>query len=164
MANEFLKRKPLRLAEFDYGTNGAYFVTICTKGRQWLLSSIGDVGDDAHIVPSPRLSDYGHVCDKYIRSISAVYTGVSVDAYVIMPNHIHLLIRLDGAMWASPPTSISDIVRSFKVLVTKEIGVSIWQRSFYDHVIRGEQDYAEIAEYIETNPLRWQMDTLYAEE
>ncbi len=161
-------RKRLRLPDFDYRATGAYFVTICTKGRRCLLwgeaAGADAVGDDAHIVPPDRLSDYGRVCDQYIHSMSVVYTGVSVDHYVIMPNHIHLLIRLDGAMWASPPTGIESIVRSFKTLVSKEIGVSVWQRSFYDHIIRNQEDYDQIAEYIMTNPMRWQMDSLYAEE
>ena len=148
---ELQKRKPNRLWKYDYSTNGAYFVTICTQDRRKILSSI--VGDDAHIVPKP----YGSVAEKYIRNVP------EIEKYVIMPDHIHLLIRLDnGSMWASTPTGakkqhnlVSDIVRSIKVLVAKEIGESIFQRSYYDHVIRNQRDYDEIWQYIENNPRKW---------
>ena len=144
-------RKPNRLWEYDYSTNGAYFITICTQGRRKILSTI--VGDDAHIVPKP----YGSAAEKYIRNVP------EIEKYVIMPDHIHLMIRLDnGSMWASTPTGakkqhnrVSNIVRSIKVLVAKEIGESIFQRSYYDHVIRNQRDYDEIWQYIENNPRKW---------
>ena len=158
---ELPQRKPNRLSEYDYSQNGAYFVTICTRNRKEILSSI--VGDDAHIVPKP----YGRVAEKYIRSVP------EIEKYAIMPDHIHILIRLDtGSMWASTPTNqtvradgrvqrnskISSIVRSIKVLTSKEIGESIFQCSYYDHIIRNQQDYDEIWEYIENNPRKWLQD------
>ncbi len=148
------ERKAIRLKEYDYTTPAAYFITICTKDRKPTLSRI--VGDDAHIVPS----GYGQIVEKYLRNIAGI------DKYVIMPNHIHMIIRIDnGPMWASAPTqSIPTLVRSFKVLVTKELGQSIFQRSYYDHVIRGERDYRDVWDYIETNPLRWQEDEYHCEK
>jgi len=145
------QRKATRLSECDYATPGAYFVTICTKNRAPILSRV--VGDDAHIVPS----GYGQVVERYIRSIPGI------DKYVLMPNHIHKIIRIEvGPMWASAPTqSISSRIKSFKTLVTKTIGVSIFQRSFYDHVIREEQDYRDVWNYIDQNPARWREDELY---
>ena len=153
---EYIKRKEIRLKEYDYSENGAYFITICTKNRKSILSKIESVGDDAHIVPS----DYGQVVEKYLQTINGI------EKYVIMPNHIHMIIRIDkGPMWASAPTqSIPTLVRSFKVLVTKELGQSIFQRSYYDHVIRGEWDYRDVWDYIETNPLRWQEDEYHCEK
>ena len=149
-------RKRIRLPEYDYSQAGAYFVTICTKDKIPLLSRIAIVGDDAHIVPS----GYGQVVERYVRSIPGM------DKYVIMPNHIHMIIRIEGGpMWASAPTqSLSTRVKSFKTLVTKEIGVSLFQRSYYDHVIRGEQDYQEIWNYIDQNPLRWTLDEHYCKD
>ena len=146
-------RKANRLREYDYAQNGIYFVTICTKDKKKILCSI--VGDDAHIVPSRC----GKVVLKYIKSIPGVVK------YVMMPNHIHLLIAIDnGPMWASAPTpSISTRVRSFKTLVTKELGESIFQRSFHDHVVRGEEDYRDIWHYIEHNPQQWQEDCFFVE-
>ena len=146
---ELPKRKPIRLENFDYSTAGAYFITICVKDRKPLLSEI--VVDDAHIVPRP----YGLIVEKYIRNVP------QIEKYVIMPDHIHMIIRLeDGSMWASTPTKsfqnkISSIVWSIKVLTAKEIGQSIFQRSYYDHVIRNRQDYIEIWEYIENNPKKY---------
>ena len=151
-------RKQNRLENYDYNQNGAYFITICTQGRKQILSDI--VGDDAHIVPKP----YGRIVEKYIRN------APEIEKYVIMPDHIHMIIRLeDGSMWASTPTresieadahirpknKVASIVRSIKTLTTKEIGVPIFQRSYYDHVIRNQQDYDEIWEYMENNPAKW---------
>ena len=111
------------------------------------------------------MSDYGLTCEKYINNINTAYKNVKVDKYVIMPNHVHLIITIDGTMWASSPTNnIVDIVRTFKTLVTKEIGTPIWQRSYHDHVIRGEKDYLKIWEYIDTNVLKWELDCFYNNE
>ena len=144
-------RKPNRLAGFDYGQNGAYFITICVKNRQNLLSDV--VGDDAHIVPKP----YGRIVEKYIQNVP------EIEKYVIMPNHIHLMIHIDnGTMWASSPTNrIASIVRSLKTLTTKEIGNPIFQRGYHDHIIRGKEDYLEIWQCIENNPRKWQIDRYY---
>ena len=144
-------RQPTRLQEYDYATPGAYFITICTKDRAPILSRV--VGDDAHIVPTP----IGRLVEKYLQSIPGI------EKYVIMPNHIHMIVRIaDGPMWASAPTQpIPSRMRSFKTLVTKELGRSIFQRSYHDHVIRGEQDYRDVWEYIDQNPARWREDELY---
>ncbi len=160
---ELSKRKPTRLKGYDYSAPGAYFITICVKDRKRLLSEI-IVGDDAHIVPQNNLSETGLICDKYINNINIKYENVIVDKYVIMPNHIHLIIMLNGTMKASSPTkNIETIIRSFKTMVTKEIGNNIWQRSYHDHIIRGEKDYQKIWEYIDTNPLKWELDCFYNE-
>ena len=91
---ELQQRKQNRIPEYDYNQNGAYFVTICTQDRKPILSTI--VGDDAHIVPKP----YGIITEKYIRN------APEIEKYVIMPDHIHMIIRLDnGPMWASAPTN-----------------------------------------------------------
>ena len=98
----FKERKPTRLKGYDYSTPGAYFLTICVKDKRQLLSKI--VGGDAHIVPENNLSPAGMICDKYINNINSRYENVTVDKYVIMPNHIHLIIFLHGTMRASSPT------------------------------------------------------------
>ena len=145
---EWKQRKPNRIDGYDYSQNGAYFITLCTKGRKKVLSQI--VGDDAHIVPK----SYGRIAEKYICNVA------EIEKYVIMPDHIHMIIRLDnGAMWASPPTNkIASIVRSIKTLTTKEVGEPIFQRSYYDHVIRNQRDYDEIWQYIENNPRKWLLE------
>ncbi len=157
MNDILLVRKPTRLKEYDYSTPGAYFVTICTKDRKEILGKI--VGGDALIAPKNKLTEIGRICDKYIKNINVKYQDVTVDNYVIMPNHIHLIISLHGTMRASSPTAnIQTIIRSLKTLITKEIGYSIWQRSFHDHIIRGEKDYKNIWEYVDKNVTNWKKD------
>ena len=144
------KRKQNRLPEYDYSKTGCYFITICTKNRMRILSKI--VGDDAHIVPKTRLLKCGKIVEKYIQN------ATEIEKYVIMPDHIHLILRIDnGTMWASSPTEnrVANIIRSIKTLATKEYGQPIFQRSFYDHIIRNQTDYNEIYEYIENNPAKW---------
>ena len=142
---ELPQRKKNRLENYNYSENGAYFITICVKDRKKILSDI--VGDDAHIVPK-RI---GLIVEKYIKNAR------EIEKYIIMPDHVHMIIRINnGTMRASSPTNrISSIVRSIKVLATKEVGKPIFQRSFYDHIIRNQEDYNEIWEYIENNPKKW---------
>lgn len=98
--------------------------------------------------------------------MSTSYVDVSVDKYVIMPNHIHLLItiaqaQLDTEDNHSRKISLHSIIRSFKTMVTKNIGYSVWQDSYYDHIIRDESDYRKVWEYIDCNPDKWQEDELF---
>lgn len=156
------QRKHIRLKGYDYSQPGAYFITICTKDRKHLLSTI-PVGRGALTPPCILLSEAGKTVEKYILNINSAYKGIIVERYVIMPNHIHLLIRIEssGGMKASRPT-VQTIVRSFKTMVTREIGYSIWQDSFHEHIIRGEDDYFSIWKYIDENPLKWYEDKYYA--
>lgn len=152
------KRKQNRLKHYDYSQNGIYFVTICVKGHQPLLGTV--VGGDAHIAPHVELSDCGRVVEKYVRSIPGV------GKYCIMPNHIHMIIEIQdpetGPMWASAPTqALPQRIRPCKTLVSKELGTSIFQRSYYDHVIRNEADFLRIWQYIDENPLKWQLDCYF---
>ena len=87
---------------------------------------------------------------------------LQVEKYVIMPNHLHMILWIKETE-ENPPT-ISHVIQQMKGAVTKQLGVSIWQKSFHDHVIRGKQDYLEIWEYIENNPLKWTLDRYYSEE
>ena len=154
------ERRSPRISGFNYCGDGAYFITICTKNRYKCLSEV--VGGDAHIAPHTALTQWGCIVETYLRSIPGI------DVYVIMPNHVHMIVRIEskhGSMWASTPTqSMSDRIRSFKTLVTKQIGQSIWQRSYYDHVIRCQEDYICICEYINNNPAKWAEDEYYYAE
>ncbi len=111
------------------------------------------------------LLDIGGVVAHYIERIGVVYHGVTVDTYVIMPNHIHLLLTIDGAqdsgVWAPRPTTHT-IVRSLKTMVSKQIGRGIWQTSYYDHVIRNQDQYNRAWTYINENPAKWADDEYYA--
>ena len=111
------------------------------------------------IGPPIRLTKLGCIVEQYIKTIPGI------TAYVIMPNHVHMVIAIeggDGPMWASAPTqSLGTRIRSFKTLTSKAAGFSLWQRSYYDHIIRNEADERRILEYIQTNPARWAEDEYY---
>ena len=114
-------------------------------------------------IARPQLSQYGLVVQKAICEIPKHYPAISIDHYVVMPNHIHLLLHIctdaDGRAMLAP--TISHVVQQMKGIVTKQVGYSIWQKLFHDHVIRGEADYLKIWEYIENNPARWKEDCFY---
>ena len=159
---EFPKRKPTRLKNYDYSECGAYFITICTQGRRCLFSHI--VGEGL-APPEISLTTYGRVADQQINQITSRYPHIAVDHYVIMPNHIHMLLLVSGETGGSRPSpTVVDAVRAFKSITTRLCGAGsgLFQRSFYDHIIRGEADYREIWEYIECNPINWRKDRLYA--
>ena len=141
-------RKKNRLENYDYSQYGAYFITICVKNRKKILSQI--VGADTIRPYEIILSQYGKIVNKAINNIANIYENISVDKYVIMPDHVHMILRItnNGGRMVSAPTVIAGIKR----YVSKKCGVSIWQKSYYDHIIRNQKDYNEIWEYIEHNP------------
>ena len=160
-------RKPNRLPTFDYSTPGAYFITICTQDRKCILGKI--VGGGALDAPVVQLNDLGLIVEKYIRSGERI-SGISVDKYVIMPNHIHVILFVDetytgGTSKAPSPTNtaIPHFVSTLKRFCHRDIGKIIFQRSYHDHVIRNEQDYLKIWEYIDNNPISWREDCFYEE-
>ncbi len=120
--------------------------------------------------PESILSPFGKIAQEQLTDLQNRYKNVSIDRYVIMPNHIHILMRLDIAGGASPsPTTVSDIVRVFKSLTTRECKKALsieklFQRSFYDHIIRDEDDYQAKWQYIDDNPAKWREDSLYVDE
>ena len=161
------KRKPTRLKNYNYNTSGAYFITICTHNKRKILCNI--VGDGALDVPQIDLSPIGEIVEKYIKSTNNI-KNITVDKYVIMPNHIHLLLlvkndHINGTSRVPSPTNniISHTVSTFKRFVNKEIGENIFQRSFHDHIIRDESDYLKIWNYIDSNPSKWNEDCFYVD-
>ena len=173
--NEFLKRKDLRLKQYDYSSEGAYFVTICIKDRMRLLSEIiKPVGVGAHDDPQIRLTKIGKIIEKYLLSSENI-PGVKIDRYVIMPDHIHVIIflhpdkyakRKDGSSRAPTPTNemLPHVVSTFKRLCNKYLGNNIFQRGYAEHIIRDLEDYRIRSKYIHENPARWYYDELYTEE
>ena len=162
------KRKSTRLKGYDYSANGAYFITICTHNRKCILSEI--VGDGVLDVPQNVLTKCGEISDKYINQLNEFYDYISVEKYIIMPNHIHFILSVDnendGTSRTPSPTSsvVSSFISTFKRFCNKEYGENIWQRSFHDHIIRSETDYKEIWEYIDTNVMKWENDCFYEKE
>ena len=153
---EYSERKPNRLCEYDYSQNGAYFITICTQDRKKILSSI--IGGDAHDAPIVTLTKVGEIARKYILSGNRI-PGVTVDKFVIMPDHIHMIVFIGEKGTSGVPAPVNAVVphfvSAFKRLCHREIGEPIFQRSYYDHVIRNQMDYDEILPYIENNPRKW---------
>ena len=145
---EYTKRKKPRLKNYDYTTAGAYFITICTHERQQILCQISD---DAEI----QLTNIGIIADKYINLISDYYENIMVDSYVIMPDHIHLMISITRRAESARPTGISRLIGGLKRLIHREIGKNIFQTSFYDHIIRDMKDYEMRINYIKNNPQKW---------
>ncbi|MBR4949987.1 MAG: transposase [Clostridia bacterium] len=156
---EFHYRKPTRLREFDYSQNGYYFITICTKNKKCILSQI--VGEGLCALPSIILTAIGEKVYDAIKYINENYNGVKVDKYIIMPNHIHLIISNQTGGDGTPPLQVYDIIGRLKSFTTKQYGDILWQRSFHDHIIRGEKDYFEIWNYIDTNAQKWKEDCFY---
>lgn len=153
--NEPPNRKPLRIEDFDYSAPGAYFITICTANREKIFwKSVG-----ADIIRPERipLSSMGKIAEQGILQISSYYQNTFVDKYCVMPDHIHMILRIEDTMDGriiSAPT-VSTVMGSLKRWVSKQAGRPLWQKSFYDHGIRNQQDYNEIWEYIENNPLKY---------
>ena len=156
------ERKRLRLADYDYSGDGYYYITVCTQGRRRLLSDIA-VGEGL-APPEISLSAVGMIVEEQIRDIPRRYPHIKIDKYVIMPNHIHLIVSIrETAGGASPSPTLSDAVRALKSMTARlsrpHLGADrLWQRSFYEHVIRNESDYREIWEYIDNNPAKWADD------
>ena len=149
------KRKDIRIPNFDYSTPGAYFITVCTANREKIFWNC--VGADIIRPQNVPLSAAGKIVAQAIQQIPNHYENVSVDKYGIMPDHIHLILRIEsdiiGRILSAP--TVSTVVGSMKRWVSRQIGRPIWQKSFYDHGIRNQQDYDEIWQYIENNPLKY---------
>jgi len=125
------------------------------------------VGSGFHPRPFVELTELGMEIQKTIEYVqSEGNRGVDIQKYVIMPNHVHMILVLknrSGTMWASSPTqtTIPNVIRSLKILIAKKCGFSLWQRSYHDHIIRDEAEYQKIYHYIDQNPARWTKDRYY---
>jgi len=154
------ERKPTRLGGYDYSHDGAYFVTICTKDRKCVLSRIETVGEGLCALPSVKLTPIGEIVEASIGYLNSSVEGFTVEKYVIMPNHIHLLVRIfETGGHRGPP--LHKVIGQFKSYTTHRYRKVLWQRSFHDHVIRGEEDYLDIWRYVDENPYQWQEDCFY---
>ena len=160
-------RRNTRLREYDYNSQGAYFLTICTENRKCILSRIVQTGvlDE----PNIELLPYGQIAVKYINQLNDFYDHITVESYVIMPNHIHILLQiLEGPSRTPVPTyqnsAVSSFVSTLKRFCNKEYGKNIWQPRSYDHIIRDQADFERHLQYIYENPFGWQKDELYTNE
>lgn len=166
-------RKNLRIKDFDYKSENIYFVTICSKNQECIFCNIDDeitnvnfdVIDFNNCI---HYSNIGMIIVKALESIETIYIGVKLKEYVIMPNHLHLLIQItDEIENNANDIDISKIIGSFKRFVTQLVNkgnkqkIVVWQKSFYEHIVRNEKDYNRILEYIIYNPYRWKLDEYY---
>ena len=162
--NSLPNRKTPRLKDYDYSENGAYFVTFCTKDRHSILGGVS-IGSGHGLLDGSKmiLSDKGKVLERVLLRTNEVYSYISLDTFVIMPNHVHMLISINGGpSGGTAPTAILPrYVGTVKRLVNRDLGENIWQRSFYEHIVRNEKDYREIWEYIVYNPAHWTEDRYY---
>ena len=168
-------RRSIRLKSRDYSAPGAYFLTICTHNRRYLFSKVTDLGME--------LTALGHIVYENWIGLPSHFTHVNLHAFVVMPNHVHGLIEIvyqPGAQHAAPlqrvqcgmgelralePGSLSAVVRSFKAAVTKRAREElswrseIWQRNYFERIVRDGQEFSDAARYIAENPEKWKWDS-----
>ena len=183
---EIHHRRSIRLKGYDYLQSGAYFITLCTHNRECLFGEIpvgagskpalSIVGLEwaglewAGLEPAP--TQYRNIVQFTWNDLTNHITGIVLDEFVIMPNHVHGIIQITGAglerAGLEPaPTGLPEIVRQFKTFSAKRInatrnspGISVWQRNYYEHIIRNEHELNKIREYIQNNPLNWDSDRI----
>lgn len=165
-------RRTIRLKEYDYSQNGLYYVTICTKDRECLFGEIADGRMNTNV--------YGEILESVWNGLPSHYPNVVLHEHIVMPDHFHAIIQIDnecvgvsnvGAGLKPAPTNgqpptkhgLPEIVRALKTFSSRKInelrqtqGASVWQRNYYEHIIRDGEDYTMIANYIMENPLRWE--------
>lgn len=136
------------MRNYDYSLGAAYFITICTDNKEKVLSSIYPDKDYPRIV----LTKIGKVVEESLNYIEQLYSGIILDDYIIMPNHIHIILLKTSN---NEVVSVSDIIGRFKSYTSTRYESKLWQKSFYDHIIRNKKDYEEIQKYIYNNPINW---------
>ena len=152
-------RRSIRLQTFDYAQAGLYFVTICTHDRLPLFGGV--------VAGEMVLNAAGDIARQEWQKTVEMRPNVVSDVFVVMPNHLHGILNMteaeSGRVQRAP--TLGDIVRGYKSAVTRQIAAlrlspnsTVWQRNYYEHIIRDEKSYLQIADYIQTNPLRWQDD------
>ena len=157
-----IQRKRLRLKGFDYSSSGCYFVTISTYNRKNLFWNYD------------KINDVGRLVESEIQQIDFRYDDVRVDNFVVMPNHVHLLITigcdalvgddklLDEVLGRNVHPELQIIVGALKSGITRKIhentpGIKVWHKSFFDHIVTNKKEYKEIWDYIDANPIRWKI-------
>ena len=168
---EIHKRKSIRLKEYDYSNTGMYFITICTQNRECILSRI--IAEDVGAGPVSaqiKLTNIGNIIKKSYINLENEYENIKLHDYVIMPNHIHVIIEICDRADTGPAPTIGDIICSYKTRTTglilkgikegkfKPFNKRLWQRNYYEHIIRDEKELYRITQYIQYNPLNWDKD------
>jgi len=165
---DYPKRKLLRLKDYDYSTEAAYFVTIRTKNKEKFFGRV--------VNEKMNLNKPGKMIEEWWKGIEQKFQNVVLDEYIVMPNHFHGIIMIireltvEADQCVRPPESLSDIIKWFKTMTTNEyirnvkdknwkpFNRQLWQRSFYDRIIRNEKELNNVRAYIMNNPLRWEWE------
>lgn len=147
-------RRSIRLKGYDYSQSGAYFLTICTYNRE---PTFGEIEHG-----KMELNVYGRIVSARWYNLPRYHVHIELSAFAAMPNHIHGIMVIGSGVKHRP---ISEIVRGFKTFSSRRInevrgtpGISVWQRNYWEHVIRDQDSFNRIHDYIMTNPLRWHLD------
>ncbi len=158
-----IDRKRNRLHDYDYSSQGAYFITICTENRSKIFWK-NIKNKDKAISPADKfnetdivLSEAGIIVGEELKNISKIYKGVEISKYCIMPDHLHMIISLSNIEGEEMP-GIPRIIQQFKGAITKRLGIAIWQKSYYDRILRDEEDFQNHWVYIDMNPRMWVWD------
>ena len=160
---EIKERKPNRLGYYDYGQEGSYFVTLCTHNRLSLFEMEPLAGNGLGGVPRPYQNS---VIRKWIQETQNKFPNIVIDQYVIMPDHLHMIVTirerhagrsLPDVMQFFKTMTTNDYIRGVKAGILAPFEKKLWQKSYYDHVIRNQQDYDETWQYIENNPAKWML-------
>ena len=150
----FPKRKTIRLREYDYSQANYYHITICTVDNKRIFG----MGNE--------LTKFGLIVEDQINEIQQHYKNISVEKYVIMPNHIHMIVVISASDDGTKQPMLGNIVGAFKAGVSREIHkidseLNIWQSRFYDHIIKDDVDHENVWTYIDENPIKWENDEYY---
>jgi len=147
----FYSRKSARIPNYDYSACNYYFVTICTHNRRCIFGAPDD------------LNHLGNIAQKHIKQIPEHYHNVKIDNSVVMPNHVHMIVVLE-----ENKHDLNQIIAQYKSGVSREIrqngsDITVWQRSYHDHVIRDQKSYENIWNYIVGNPMDWNKDCFFVD-
>ena len=168
--HEIYHRHSIRLKGYDYSKTGYYFVTICTRNRECILGNVVD--------GEMQLSKIGQLVQIAWNDLLKRFENLELDKVTVMPNYIHGIIIIveaglalpkEGAASSAPtrdvPLRLMDVVRAFKSISAinvnrflSRVGIPLWQRNYYEHIIRNEESLNRVREYIGNNPLRWELD------
>ncbi len=160
------ERKTIRLKDYDYSQSGAYFITLCSNGHECLFGNVIEL--------KMETTDLGHAVVESWEWLSRQYPYVTLDEWVVMPNHLHGIIIIDGIEAGGSRTAptgvlgqkgLGSLIGAFKTVSTKRINLlrntpalAVWQRNYYEHIIRDDREMDEIREYIVNNPAKWAED------
>jgi putative transposase len=154
--NPQYRRRSIRLRNYDYRQCGRYFVTICVQNRECLLGSINQGCFSA--------SESGKVVQQALKALQQDHPETAIESWVVMPNHLHFILEIRQ----QTDISLGELVRQFKYTTTKQInvlrnepGTKVWQRNYYENIIRTDRVHQIIKNYIQQNPIRWEIDQLH---